>query len=91
MKKKIIQIVVTALLTTAIILALQAILPEGSPSLASRADAQNIITGQIYTLNQDTFVIAASQTGAEVFVYYFDARPEEEKSTLEYITMAKAR
>jgi len=90
MKKNITHILVTMILTLAFVLILQALLPERAPSLTTPAAAQNIVTGNYYTVTQDTFIITASSTGDEVYVYFFDAKPEEESSTVKFVTKSKA-
>jgi len=80
-----------ALVTSVIILAAQVILSDRLPALETRAHAQQIFTGNLYTLNQDTFVITSSSTGSDIYVFYFDANPEVEKSTIKFITRAQAR
>jgi len=91
MKAKIVQIFLTALITSVIILVAQVILSDRAPALESRAHAQQVFTGNLYTLNQDTFVITSSSTGSDVYVFHFDANPEIEKSTIKFITRAQAR
>lgn len=90
MKTKIIPILVTAILTSLVLLGIQALLPNHTPGLTATASAQNIASGQYYGVMNDTFVIAPNSSGNEVFVYYFDAKPEEELSTIKFITKIKA-
>jgi hypothetical protein len=90
MKSKFIPILVTALLTSLVLLGMQALLPKHAPDLTPSASAQNIVSGQFYGIMNDTFIITANSTGNEVFVYYFDAKPEQELSTIKFITRIKA-
>lgn len=90
MKTKIIPILVTALLTSLVLFGIQALLPNHTPSLTATASAQNIVSGQNFGIMNDTFIITANSTGNEVFVYYFDAKPEEEQSKIKFITKIKA-
>lgn len=86
MKDKIFTIILTALVTSAIILCAHAFFSPESFSFTSSANAQNIISGKVYTTTQDTFVITTNSGGDKVFVYYFDAKPNEEDSEISFIT-----
>ena len=91
MRSKVLSILLTALITSLIVLAVQALFTNQSPSLVPQASAQNIVPGQNYVLTQDTFIITASSSGSDVYVYYFDANPDKDNSTIKFITKAKAQ
>ena len=91
MRQKVLLVVITAVITAMALFGLELLTSDRGGILASPANAQNIATGHFYTITQDTFIISASSGGDEVFVYYFDAKPEEEQSTISFITKAKAK
>jgi len=90
MKSKVLFILLTALITSLIVLGVQALFTDRAPSLVPQASAQNIVTGNYYVVTQDTFIITASSSGSDVYVYYFDANPDKENSAIKFITKTKA-
>jgi len=92
MRSKVLSILLTALITSVIVLAVQALFSNRAPSLVPQASAQNIVTGHYYQTTEDTFIITTSSSGSEVFVYYFDVNMgEKDNSTIKFITKAKAQ
>ncbi|MBN1903009.1 hypothetical protein JW926_16925 [Candidatus Sumerlaeota bacterium] len=90
MKTKLTSILITVILTCLALLGLQALVSNRIPGFATPAAAQNIVSGQFYGVTNDTFIITSSSSGAEVFVYYFDSNPQEELSSIKFITKTKA-
>jgi len=91
MKDKIYQVVIIVIAVSAILLAAQYILPARSLSWQRTLHAQEIVSGNLYVINQDSFVLTTSSSGSDVYVYYFDANPEIDKSTIRFVIKASAR
>ncbi|HPB30852.1 MAG TPA: hypothetical protein PLB62_05310 [Candidatus Sumerlaeota bacterium] len=90
MKAKAGQIILGALLAAALILAVQALTGHFTSPFSGPAQAQMIGTTQLYTMTSSSYVITTNANGDRVFVYYFDAKPDRDKSTISFITTAGA-
>jgi len=92
MRSKVLSILLTALITSLIVLAVQGLFANRAPSLVPQASAQNVVTGHYYQTIEDTFIITSDPSGSEVFVYYFDVNMGEKgNSTIKFITKARAQ
>ncbi len=91
MKTKVLFVLFAAMIFAISVIGTQVLLTRRTTLLVPSAGAQEIIGGRVYAVTQDTFVITSNQSGTEVYVYFFDAKPEREKSTLEFITKAAAK
>ena len=91
MKGKIIQTAFAGIIAAVIIIMVQILFFNGEDITISEAQAQIVTSGNLYTINQDTFVITSSENGNEVFVYYFNREPFQERSEIKFITSAKAK
>jgi flagellar basal body-associated protein FliL len=68
------------------------IMPRGSSAFFSEAQAQTPgLSGSINILDQNSFIITSDQSGENVYVYWFDRDPRRERSTIKFITKARAR
>ncbi len=91
MRSKVLSIILTALITSLILLAVEAILKDHTPNFVPQASAQNIVSGHYYEVTQDTFILTSNSSGTEIFMYYCDVNMgEKEKSTIKFITKTKA-
>lgn len=91
MKGKIIQTAAAGIIAAVIIILVQIFSGGGNQVITSEAQAQIVTSGNLYTINQDTFVITSSDEGSEVYVYHFNREPFKERSSIEFITSAKAK
>lgn len=92
MKSKVLFILLTALITSLIVLGVQGLFANRAPSLVPQVSAQNIVTGHYYQTIEDTFIITANSSGSEIYVYYFDANMgEKDNSAIKFITKTKAQ
>ena len=91
MRAKILLGLVMAIVFGMVVLLGQGIFARHTPSIIPHAGAQEIIGGRVYAINFDTYVITSDQSGRAVYVYYFDAKPEKEESTIKFIAKAIAK